>query len=596
MFKLFRKLSAVEWLMVVAIIGLTVLQVYCMMTVTDFIQSLIKAITNVYLKNNIDPAILPTLYPEAVDASDKEIWMNALWMLLMSLAYVATQASVGFLAAVVTARWSGRIRKELNEKISSFSQAEIKKFSAASLVTRVTNDCQQIDFTCLLMMRMVFAAPITAIWAIVKIGFVSGSLTWIVAGGLIFMILFLIFAMILMMPKFRIVQKQIDRVNAVTRENLSGIRVIRAYNAEEYQEGKFAEANDALTKTLLFTGRLGALFNPVMIIILDGVSLGIYWLGAYLTKTDASIDYATITKFVMLATQIIMAFLMLLMMFLMWPRAAVCAKRINEVLETETSIKEPENPKPALEKGTVRFEHVSFTYPDGAGNAIEDISFEAKEGERVAFIGSTGCGKSTLINLVPRLYDATGGTVYVDGVDVKELSLQELRDKVAVVPQKGILFKGTVMDNLALGYPELTEEEAEASLKVACADFVHDMQGGLEAEISQGGKNVSGGQKQRLCIARAVAAKPEILIFDDSFSALDYQTDKKVRENLRTDCKGITSLVVAQRIGTIMDADLIIVLENGKAVGQGKHADLLKDCPVYREIALSQLTEEELGL
>ena len=596
MFKLFRKLRPLEWLMVVGIIGLTVLQVYCTMRITDFIQSLITAITNVYLKNNIDPAILPGLYPEAVNASADDIWMNALWMLLVSLACVITQATIGFLAAIVTARWTGRIRTELNDKISHFSQAEIKKFSAASLVTRVTNDAQQIDFTCLLTMRMVFAAPITAVWAVIKIGVVSTSLTWIAAGGIVIMILFLVLAMVLMIPKFRIVQKQIDRVNAVTRENLSGIRVIRAYNAEEYQESKFAEANDALTKTQLFTGRLSAMFNPVMIIILDGVSLGIYWLGAYLSNTDASINYASITKFMMLATQIIISFLMLLAMFIMWPRAAVCAKRINEVLETESSIKAPEHPKEALEKGTVRFDHVSFCYPDGSGNAIENISFEAKEGDRVAFIGSTGCGKSTLINLVPRLYDVTEGTVYVDGVDVKELGLQDLRDKVAVVPQKGILFKGSVMSNLALGYPELTEEEAKVSLEVACADFVYEMEGGLQAEIAQGGKNVSGGQKQRLCIARAVASKPEILIFDDSFSALDYHTDKQVRDNLRKDCKGVTSLIVAQRIGTIMDADLIIVLENGKAIGQGKHADLLQTCPVYREIALSQLTKEELGL
>lgn len=632
MLKLFRKYTWKEWLLIVLILGLTVLQVYCLMTMTDFIQNIIKAITYVNYHNSPEAFLSPIdesapgleLYntylslgwdgviakvdsmglvalKEQIDkiasASVNDIWLAALWMLLLALGYTAVQAIVGFLAAYVTASWSRRVRHEINHKVLSFSAHEIKRFSTPSLVTRVTNDVQQIDFACLLMMRMFFSTPITIVWAIVKIQSVSWDLMYVSAAGVVMMVIMLAILMIFLLPKFKIVQKQIDDVNGFARENLSGLRVVRAYNAEEYQEAKFAKANDALTKTQLFTSRLSALMNPVMIIILDGVSLGIYWLGAYLiNKNTAGIDYASITSFMMLSTQIIFAFLMMLFGFIMWPRASVSAKRINEVLDTNVSIKEIEHPLEMVEKGTVVFDNVTFKYPDGNAPALEGISFEAKQGEMVAFIGATGSGKSSLINLVSRLYDVSDGKVIVNGVDVKEASLEELRNKVAMVPQKGVLFKGDVMSNLSLGNASLSEEEAKKALDIACASFVYEMEGGLHASIAQGGKNVSGGQKQRLCIARALASNPEIVIFDDSFSALDYKTDRQVRNNLKANLSGLTSLVVAQRIGTVMDADLIVVLDNGKMVGKGKHRELLENCPTYKAIALSQLSEEELGL
>ena len=376
----------------------------------------------------------------------------------------------------------------------------------------------------------------------------------------------------------------------------SGIRVIRAYNAEDYQEKKFEAANETITKAQLFTGRMMSMMWPVMILIMNGISLAIYWLGASLINKGET-DYATVAAFMQLASQIIMAFMMLMMMFVILPRAQVSAKRINEVLATPLSVCDPEEELPLTEEGTVEFKDVSFEYSDSDEKVIQNISFKANKGETVAFIGSTGSGKSTLINLVPRFFDATEGQVLVDGVDVKNLKQSTLRRLIGYVPQKGVLFSGTVKSNIAFGAPEISDEEIISAAKIAEADgFITEMEKGYDSEISQGGKNVSGGQKQRLSIARAVAVKPEIFIFDDSFSALDYKTDKQVRANLKEAVAGATKLIVAQRIGTIMDADKIIVLDSGKAVGCGTHEQLLKDCKVYREIALSQLSEEELGL
>ena len=380
-----------------------------------------------------------------------------------------------------------------------------------------------------------------------------------------------------------------------TRENLTGLRVVRAYNAEEYQEEKFEKANASFTKTQLFTGRVIALLSPIMMLAMNGLTLAIYWIGASLMNAG-EIEYQTIVSFMTLASQVIMAFLMLLMMFILLPRAQVAAKRINEVLETTLSIADPETEKPVTETGTVEFKDVSFRYPDADADVFEHISFRAEKGQTIAFIGSTGSGKSTLINLVPRFYDATEGEVLVDGVNVKDLKQSTLRDKIGYVPQKGVLFTGTVADNIGFGGKSDREGIINAA-KIAEADgFINEMENGYDSPISQGGKNVSGGQKQRISIARAVAQKPEIMIFDDSFSALDYKTDKKVRQNLKENLSGVTNLIVAQRIGTIMDADKIIVLDQGKAVGEGTHRELLETCPVYREIALSQLSKEELGL
>lgn len=447
----------------------------------------------------------------------------------------------------------------------------------------------------ILTLRMLIYAPIMAIWAICKINASSGELTLATAVAVVILIICIAAIMLAVMPKFKLMQKLTDRLNGVTRENLTGLRVVRAYNAESYQEKKFSKANDAFTNTQLFTGRVMALMSPLMMLVMNGLTLAIYWIGASLMNAG-QIEYQTIVSFMTLASQVIMAFLMLLMMFILLPRAQVAAKRINEVLETPLSISDPETEEQPSEVGTVEFRDVSFRYPDADADVFEHISFRAEKGQTIAFIGSTGSGKSTLINLVPRFYDATEGEVLVDGVNVKNLKQSTLRSKIGYVPQKGVLFSGTVAENI--GFGGVSDMDAiEEAARIAEADgFINEMSDGYASMISQGGKNVSGGQKQRLSIARAVALRPEIMIFDDSFSALDYKTDKKVRENLKEHLSGATNLIVAQRIGTIMDADKIIVLDQGKAVGEGTHKELLENCPVYREIALSQLSKEELGL
>ncbi len=443
---------------------------------------------------------------------------------------------------------------------------------------------------------MAFAAPVTVIWAICKIQATSWQLTLATVVAVIFLVLFLLILMLFVMPKFKLMQKLVDKLNGVSRENLTGLRVIRAYNAEDYQMAKFEKANIEITKTQLFTGRMMALMSPVMMLIMNGVALAIYWIGASLINKGET-DYATVMAFTQLSSQIIMAFMMLMMMFVLMPRAQVSATRINEILETPLSVCDPETEEEFTEEGTVEFKNVSFGYPDSEAFVIQDITFKAEKGETVAFIGSTGSGKSTLINLVPRFFDATEGEVLINGTDVRKVKQKTLRSLIGYVPQKGVLFTGTVKENIAFGNPEISDEKIIAAAKTAEADeFINNMEKGYDSEISQGGKNVSGGQKQRLSIARAVAVEPQILIFDDSFSALDYKTDKKVRENLKASVGGATKLIVAQRIGTIIDADKIIVLDSGKAVGTGTHKELLQSCPVYREIALSQLSKEELGL
>lgn len=529
-------------------------------------------------------------------ATVNDIWYNGGMMLAVAAGSMAGQVLVGLIAASVSTGLSARIRTEVYNKVDGFSIAERDRFSTPSLITRTTNDVQQVQMANILMLRMAVAAPVTAIWAVVKIQTASTQLTIATAVAVVALVLFLAVLMIFVMPKFRIMQKLIDKLNGVSRENLTGIRVIRAYNAEDYQEKKFEAANETITKAQLFTGRMMSMMWPVMILIMNGISLAIYWLGASLINKGET-DYATVAAFMQLASQIIMAFMMLMMMFVILPRAQVSAKRINEVLATPLSVCDPEEELPLTEEGTVEFKDVSFEYSDSDEKVIQNISFKANKGETVAFIGSTGSGKSTLINLVPRFFDATEGQVLVDGVDVKNLKQSTLRRLIGYVPQKGVLFSGTVKSNIAFGAPEISDEEIISAAKIAEADgFITEMEKGYDSEISQGGKNVSGGQKQRLSIARAVAVKPEIFIFDDSFSALDYKTDKQVRANLKEAVAGATKLIVAQRIGTIMDADKIIVLDSGKAVGCGTHEQLLKDCKVYREIALSQLSEEELGL
>lgn len=630
MLKILKRLRPVHWLLVGVIVGLTVLQVYCTMTLVDEIQNVIQSIMMLNYRNNptliddgagaiaalveslggwenVSAETLGTVLPETMheliptlvkiaSASTGDIWFYGGMMLLVAFASFAAQGVIGVIAAYIAASLSKDLRSSVYGKINSFSAAEMDKFSTPSLITRTTNDVQQVQMSLVLTLRMAIAAPITAIWAICKIHATSAELTIATAIAIVVLVVFLVALMIIVLPKFKVTQKLLDRLNGVSRENLTGIRVVRAYNAEQYQEQKFDKANNDITKVQLFTSRLMALMSPVMMIIMNGISLAIYWIGAKLINAGST-DYATVTAFMSLSSQIIMAFMMLLMMFILLPRAQVSASRINEVLDTEPSIKDPEVESELTEKGTVEFENVSFAYPGSDDATIKNISFKAEKGQTVAFIGATGSGKSTVINLVPRFYDATQGTVRVDGVDVRNIKQEHLQKLIGYVPQRGVLFTGSVRDNIAFGANDITDEEVVAAAKVAEADeFVSAMEDGYNSHISQGGKNVSGGQKQRLSIARAVATQPEIFIFDDSFSALDYKTDKKVRDNLKEVAKDSTKLIVAQRIGTIMDADKIIVLEDGEAVGIGTHKELLNNCPVYREIALSQLSAKELGI
>lgn len=624
MFKLYRNFKAKDWLTILLIIGITFLQVWCTMTIVDYIKDIIKSVMYVNYHNN--PTLMGDMVAGSVNAigwdgtvaameasgmagaealemmraiaaaTTGDIWYCAGMMLALAGALVLAQAVVSVLASYVSADLSTNIRSKIYSKVDRFSLAEINRFSTASLITRTTNDIQNVQMTNVMMMRMVFAAPITAVWAIFKIRASSAELTVATVIAVVVMLIFITAMITVVMPRFRIVQKLIDKVNGVARENLTGIRIIRAFNAEKYQEEKFEKANDNLTKTHIFTGRVMSLMSPVMMIIMNGITLTIYWLGAHLIN-KGTIDYATVTSFSTLSSQIIMAFMMLMMMFVMWPRASVCAKRICEVLETDYSIKDPENPKEAEDEGTVEFRNVSFRYPDGDEYALHDISFKANRGETVAFIGSTGCGKTSVVNLIPRFFDATEGEVLVDGVNVKDMTQKYLHSKIGYVPQKGFLFRGSVYENIALGNPEMSRENAEEACRIAEADgFIRENEEGYDFTIAQGGKNVSGGQRQRLCIARAVAIHPEIYIFDDSFSALDYKTDKKVRDNLAAMNDGATRIIVAQRIGTIMDADRIIVIDKGRIVGNGTHKELLENCPTYLDIALSQLSKEELGL
>lgn len=580
MLRLYKNLKAKDWLLVALIVGITVAQVFFTMRLTDKTSDIVGAIQAV--SNGVP------------DATTADIWRHGGIMLGYAVCSALCQVLTGITASHVASGLSATLRSKVYSKVESFSIAEVNKFSTASLITRTTNDIQQIHMANIMVLRMLIYAPIMAIWAICKINASSGQLTIATAVAVVILVLCILAIMLTVMPKFRMMQKLTDRLNGVTRENLTGIRVVRAYNAEDYQEKKFEKANSDFTKTQLFTGRVMALMSPVMMLVMNGLTLALYWIGAALINAGET-DYQTIVSFMMLASQVIMAFLMMLMMLILLPRAQVAAKRINEVLDTPLSISDPENEQPLTEEGTVEFRDVSFRYPDAEKDVFEHISFRAEKGQTVAFIGSTGSGKSTLINLVPRFYDATEGEVLVDGVNVKDIKQSTLRSKIGYVPQKGVLFSGTVAENIGFG-GKADRAGIEEAAKVAEADgFITEM-GGYDSPISQGGKNVSGGQKQRISIARAVAQKPEIMIFDDSFSALDYKTDRQVRENLKGALSGATNLIVAQRIGTIMDADKIIVLDKGKAVGEGTHKELLENCPIYREIALSQLSKEELGL
>ena len=523
------------------------------------------------------------------------------YMLLCAFGSLVSAIIVGYLISNIAASFSMRTRKSLFEKVENLSMEEVKNFQASSLITRTTNDITQIQMFIAMGLQLLIKSPITAVWAVTKI--LGKNLTWsmITAIAVVILLVTILVLMIIVMPRFKIVQNLIDKINGVTRENLTGIRVVRAFNAEKYQEDKFEKVNNDLTKNQLFNQKAFSVMQPVMYLVMYFLTLSIYFIGAGLIESANMADkislFGDMVVFSSYAMQVIMSFLMLAMIFMMLPRANVSAKRVNEVLDTVISVKDGKGAK-AKEVGTVEFKNVSFKYPDAEEYLLEDISFKAKKGETIAFIGSTGSGKSTLINLIPRFYDATKGEVLVDGVNVKEYKLKDLYNKLGYIPQRAVMFNGTVSSNIAYGENgkgEITKEKIKDAVKVAQAEeFVSKMENEYDAHIAQGGTNVSGGQKQRLSIARAIARDPEIYIFDDSFSALDYKTDSVLRKELKKYTKDATILIVAQRIGTIMNADKIIVLDNGKCAGIGTHKELLKTCDVYKEIALSQLSKEEL--
>ncbi len=535
-------------------------------------------------------------------------------MLGCALCSAVMTVIVGYFAARIASDFSFDVRAKLFNKVAALGTGEIKKFSTSSLITRTTNDITQIQMLIAMGLQMMLRAPIMAIWAIIKIVGKSWQLSVVVAAAVVIVVTSLIILLAVMIPKFRIVQKQVDDVNRITQENLNGIRVVRAFNAEKYQEEKFDGANTSLMKTQLFTGRGMAILSPIMMFVQSCVSVGIYYVGARLINninvplngtvsemmlavSDRATMLGDVVSFSSYALYVIMSFVMLLMIFMMLPRAQVSANRINEVIDCDIAVQEGQETK-ASETGTVEFKDVSFRYPDASEDCLKHISFQAKKGETVAFIGATGSGKSTLAGLVARLYDATSGKVLVDGKEVSGYSFETLYNKIGYIPQKATLFADTVEGNISFGKSaqKVTTDDVERALDIAQAsDFVHAMDDGLQSHISQSGSNVSGGQKQRLAIARTIARKPEILIFDDSFSALDYKTDRILRQRIKTDLKGTTCLIVAQRIGTIRHADRIVVLDNGAVAGIGTHEELMKNCEVYKQIALSQLSADELA-
>ncbi len=528
-----------------------------------------------------------------------DIWSNGGYMLLCALGSMACSIITSYFVVSVAANFSARLRESLYTKVQHFSMSEINKFSTASLITRSTNDVQQVQMLLTMGLQMMIKAPITAIWAITKIAGKQWQWSAAVAVAVCLLLAMICTIMLLVSSRFKKMQRLTDSLNQVTRENLTGIRVVRAYNAEGFQQNKFEKVNEEFTKNNLFTGRIMSIMNPVMSMIMNGISLAIYWIGAVIINQAALPEvpglFGDMVVFMSYGMQIIGSFMMMAMMFMIAPRALVSADRVNEVLDTKELIADGKGVHHTKEKGTVEFKNVSFCYPDGQKNVLSNISFRAQKGQTVAFIGATGCGKSTIVNLVSRFYDVTEGQVLVDGHDVREYKKNELARKIGYVSQKAVLFSGDIRTNVNFGDNNASKETVEKAVEIAqSTGFVQAQKGGLDGHVAQNGTNFSGGQKQRLSIARAVARQAEIYIFDDTFSALDYKTDRELRNALKTEMNDSTCLIVAQRIGTIMDADLILVLENGCVVGQGTHKELLRSCDTYREIAQSQLSEEEL--
>lgn len=586
MFKLLRKLSNRDWGYVIICILFIVTQIWLDMTMPEYMSKI-------------------TVLVETPGSEMSEVWKAGGMMMLCALGSLVASIITAIFAARIGSDLASILRSSMFNKIQSFSMKEIGKFSTASLITRSTNDIQQVLMFIVMGLQMLIKAPITAGWAIYKIADKEWQWTMSVGVAVVILLVIVGICISLTMPKFKKIQKLTDDINRVTRENLNGLRVVRAYNAEEYQEEKFKKTNDLLTKTHLFTQRTMSFMMPSMQLIMSGLSLSVYWIGAYLLNSVAMPEariamFGDMMVFTQYGIQVVMSFMSLVMIFMMLPRSSVSAKRVNEVLDTVPSIK---NGTALHGKdgavGEIEFKNVSFRYPDAEADVIHNISFTANKGETIAFIGATGCGKSTVINLVPRFYDVTDGEVLVDGVNVKEYDEQALRNKIAYVSQKSILFSGSISSNIAFGdngKDKPTTDEIADAIEIAQAkEFVDGLEDKYEGYVAQGGNNFSGGQKQRLSIARAIARKAEIIIFDDSFSALDYKTDRTLRKTLDKECGDTTRLIVAQRIGTIRDADKIIVLDEGRIVGMGKHDQLMKDCEVYQQIALSQLSKEELA-
>lgn len=576
MIKLLKHFKWYYWVLCAVVVTLVYCQVQSELKLPDYMEQIVAYITT--------------------GGSVKSILRVGIKMLGVSLLATIFAIVVGFLSANIAARFAKIIRQKIFCKVESFSLTEMNKFSTSSLITRTTNDVTQVQNVVMMTLRIAVTAPIMAGTAIVKILNRSEQLTRTVAISVICLIVFITTLMIIVLPKFKKFQTKVDKLNSVTRENLTGLRVVRAYNGEDYQEEKFDKANTDIAKTDLFISRTMGLMNPFMHLVFDSIGLIVWWLGAYLISKN-QVELPVVAAFTGYAMQIVTSFMMIAMIFIMIPRGIVSAKRINEVLDSVNVIKDPEISKKNNEMlGTIEFDDVSFKYPDADEYVIKNISFKANKGEVVAFIGSTGSGKSTLINLIPRFYDVTEGDIYVDGINVKDYTQFDLHEKIGYIPQKGLLFSGTIRSNLEIGKKDATDEQIARALDIAQAsEFVDKLEDKYDHPIAQGGTNVSGGQKQRLCIARAIIKNPEIFIFDDSFSALDYKTDKVLRKRLGEEIKDSTVLIVAQRIGTIMNADKIIVLNEGEMVGMGTHQELMKSCEIYKEMALSQLSKEELA-
>ena len=523
------------------------------------------------------------------------IWDTGLKMLLVTLGGAVATVIVGFLSVKIGTGFSRDIRKKVFEKIESFSMSEFNKFSIASLITRSTNDIQQVQMVVIMLFRIVLSAPIMGIGAIIKARALSPSMTWIMGVAVAIIIVLIIIIFVFAVPKFKLIQSLIDKLNLVTRQNLTGLKIIRAFNTQGYEKEKFDVVNKDLTKTSLFVNRVMVTMQPLMMLVFNFTTIAIIWFGAHLIDLG-NLQIGDMMAFMQYAMQVIMSFLMISIIFILIPRASVSAQRISEILDTPLTILDPKKPKKVSGKGEIVFKDVTFSYPGADVPVLYNISFVAKPGETTAIIGGTGSGKSTVVNLIPRFFDVTSGQILIDGIDIRDIKQRELRERIGYVPQRGVLFSGSVKSNIRYGNADANIKDVKNAAKIAQSlEFINKLKKGFDSEISQGGSNVSGGQRQRISIARALVKDPDIYIFDDSFSALDFKTDFKLREELKKVTRNSTVVIVAQRIGTVLHADKIVVLDNGKVVGIGKHEELLNSCEVYREIAFSQLSQKELA-